>query len=47
MKIVPYLKAHRWLITFSVVVAFGYQVGKDMAHCDNVRDRAASEVCCK
>jgi hypothetical protein len=47
MKIASYLKTYRWLIAFSIVVAFGYQVGKDMAHRDNARDRAASEICCE
>lgn len=33
-----FLRKYRWWIASFLIVAFGYQVGKDMALRDNVRD---------
>lgn len=34
-----WLKKHKWLVAFAVVLMFGYSVGKDMALRDNAADQ--------
>ena len=39
-RLTDWLRNHRWLAAFIVVLAFGYSYGKDMALRDNARDAA-------